>query len=142
MTMGDDRILNVLSSGDNDIVEKVLPKFLDTTADVPDPAKHRSLIAISNMRNIRDALKLEYTLAVQTMMLSVSSNSRHRRELKKINGKNFTDPVIVISSVQGLLYDIRMERIGKIVFLGSAAGMPSDAPDRLRIESMLYQMAS
>lgn len=141
--MGEKRILNVLGAGEHDTVERVLPKFLDTTADVPVPAKHRSLIAVSHMRHIRDALKLQYSLAVQTIVLSVSTSIGHKRELEMVNDAKFNDPVIVISSVQSLLYDVHMERVGKIVFLGAAAaGMASNSPDRLRIESMLYQEAS
>lgn len=140
--MNKNRILNVWSSGEDDIVDKVLPRFLDTTADVPAPAKHRSLIAVSHMRHIRIAMKLQPYLAVPALILSVSTSYRHRRNLKTINIENFTDPVIVISSVQNLWYDVQMERVGKILFLGSAAGMPSDSPDRLRIESMLYHEAS
>lgn len=140
--MDEKRILNVLSAGEHDIVEKVLPRFLDTTADVPAPAKHRSLIAVSHMRHIREAMKIQYNLTVKSLFLSVSTSNGHKRELKMINAPSFNEPVIVVSSVQGLLYDVKMERVGKIVFLGAAAGMPPDSPDRLRIESMLYQEAS
>lgn len=130
------RIINIIRKG-HGISDTDLPAFLTDMSQVPDIAKGRCVIAVTNLSHVRSVIQSQEASLNDTLILNVSAGDH--RVLDRVNQETWTDPVVIIGSLHSLAYETAIKRIGKIAFYGGAALLPPHHDLRKMIEDKLYQ---